>query len=118
MLDFPRLARGSLDQTTQRIIAFSLFLHPGFIIVDHIHFQYNGFMFGILVWSLLMAREVRICLILPVTQCYLLTRSSQGHQLASGVLFAVLLNFKHIYMYLAVRIHTPPTSSTTLTHSN
>ena len=28
--------------------------------------------------------------------------SSQGNKLASGVLFAVLLNFKHIYMYLAV----------------
>lgn len=27
----------------------------------------------------------------------------QGNKLASGILFAVLLNFKHIYMYLAVR---------------
>ncbi|KAG8898392.1 glycosyl transferase, partial [Tulasnella sp. 403] len=52
-----------------------------FIIVDHIHFQYNGFMFGILLWSILMARD--------------------GNKLASGFLFAVLLNFKHIYMYLA-----------------
>ena len=43
----------------QRIISASLFLHPGFLIVDHIHFQYNGFMFGILLWSLLMARNVR-----------------------------------------------------------
>ena len=42
----------------QRIISASLFLHPGFLIVDHIHFQYNGFMFGILLWSLLMARNV------------------------------------------------------------
>ncbi|KAF7790905.1 hypothetical protein EIP86_001863 [Pleurotus ostreatoroseus] len=56
-------------------------MHPGFIIVDHIHFQYNAFMFGILLWSLLMARN--------------------GNKLASGFLFAVLLNFKHIYMYLA-----------------
>lgn len=30
----------------------------------------------------------------------------QGHKLASGFFFAVLLNFKHIYMYLAVR-HIP-----------
>jgi hypothetical protein len=29
---------------------------------------------------------------------------SQGNKLASGILFAVLLNFKHIYMYLAVRL--------------
>ena len=48
-----------MDPATQRIIAASLFLHPGFIIVDHIHFQYNGFMFGILLWSIIMAREVR-----------------------------------------------------------
>ncbi|KAJ2931560.1 hypothetical protein H1R20_g5475, partial [Candolleomyces eurysporus] len=38
-------------------------------------------MFGILLWSILMARN--------------------GNKLASGILFAVLLNFKHIYMYLA-----------------
>ncbi|KAJ7904405.1 glucosyltransferase [Mycena olivaceomarginata] len=76
-----RFIRGSVDPSTQRIISASLFLHPGFLIVDHIHFQYNGFMFGILLWSILMARN--------------------GNKLASGVLFAVLLNFKHIYMYLA-----------------
>lgn len=44
----------------QRIISASLFLHPGFLIVDHIHFQYNGFMFGILLWSILMARNASI----------------------------------------------------------
>ncbi|KAJ7499028.1 glycosyltransferase family 57 protein [Mycena latifolia] len=76
-----KFIRGSVDPSTQRIISASLFLHPGFLIVDHIHFQYNGFMFGILLWSILMARN--------------------GNKLASGILFAVLLNFKHIYMYLA-----------------
>ncbi|EIN10737.1 glycosyltransferase family 57 protein [Punctularia strigosozonata HHB-11173 SS5] len=76
-----RLIRGSVNQNTQRIVLASLFAHPGFLIVDHIHFQYNGFMFGILLWSLVMARE--------------------GHNLISGLLFAVLLNFKHIYMYIA-----------------
>ncbi len=30
-------------------------------------------------------------------------RGAQGNRLTSGILFAVLLNFKHIYMYLAVR---------------
>ncbi|GAW07676.1 glycosyltransferase family 57 protein [Lentinula edodes] len=76
-----KFIRGAVDQPTQRIISASLFLHPGFLIIDHIHFQYNGFMFGILLWSILMARN--------------------GNKLASGILFAVLLNFKHIYMYLA-----------------
>ncbi|KZP12141.1 glycosyltransferase family 57 protein [Athelia psychrophila] len=76
-----KFIRGSAEPSIQRVISASLFLHPGFLIVDHIHFQYNGFMYGILLWSILMARD--------------------GKKLASGVLFAVLLNFKHIYMYLA-----------------
>ncbi|KAG8808295.1 glycosyl transferase [Serendipita sp. 399] len=73
--------RKSLRPDLQRIISASLFFHPGFLIVDHIHFQYNGFMFGILLWSILMARN--------------------NQKLLSGILFAVLLNFKHIYMYIA-----------------
>ncbi|KZV69873.1 glycosyltransferase family 57 protein [Peniophora sp. CONT] len=76
-----RFTRGAADSTVQRLISASLFLHPGFIIVDHIHFQYNGFMYGILLASILSARN--------------------GNKLMSGILFAVLLNFKHIYMYLA-----------------
>ncbi|KAI0722868.1 glycosyltransferase family 57 protein [Earliella scabrosa] len=76
-----KFIRGAGNPAMQRIISASLFLHPGFLIVDHIHFQYNGFMFGILLWSILMARNDR--------------------KLASGFLFAVLLNFKHIYLYLA-----------------
>ncbi|KIJ70201.1 glycosyltransferase family 57 protein [Hydnomerulius pinastri MD-312] len=76
-----KFIRGAVDPSRQRILSASLFFHPGFLIIDHIHFQYNGFMFGILLWSILMARD--------------------GRKLASGILFAVLLNFKHIYMYLA-----------------
>ncbi|KAI9448232.1 glycosyltransferase family 57 protein [Lactarius indigo] len=76
-----KFARGVPDPNTQRLLSASLFLHPGFLIVDHIHFQYNGFLFGILLLSILQAR--------------------QGNLLASGFFFAVLLNFKHIYMYLA-----------------
>ena len=56
----PSFIRGAVDPPTQRIISASLFLHPGFLIVDHIHFQYNGLMFGILLWSILMARDVGI----------------------------------------------------------
>lgn len=76
-----RFIKGSVDPPRQRLLSGSLFFHPGFLIVDHIHFQYNGFLFAILLWSILMARA--------------------GENLYSGVLFAVLLNFKHIYMYLA-----------------
>ncbi|OCB91546.1 glycosyltransferase family 57 protein [Sanghuangporus baumii] len=52
-----RFIRGAVDPSTQRIISASLFFHPGFLIVDHIHFQYNGFMFGILLLSVLSARN-------------------------------------------------------------
>ncbi|EGN91843.1 glycosyltransferase family 57 protein [Serpula lacrymans var. lacrymans S7.3] len=76
-----RFVRGTENISVQRIISASLFFHPGFLIVDHIHFQYNGFMFGILLWSIYQIR--------------------QGNKLAGGFFFAVLLNFKHIYMYLA-----------------
>jgi alpha-1,3-glucosyltransferase len=57
-----RFIPGSVDASIQRIISAALFLHPGFLIVDHIHFQYNGFMFGILLWSILMARNVSFLL--------------------------------------------------------
>lgn len=62
--------------------ALSVLLSPGLLIIDHIHFQYNGFLYGILILSLVLARK-------PTTT------------LASGLLFAALLCFKHIYLYLA-----------------
>ena len=52
-----RFARKSINPSVGRVVAASLFLHPGFIIVDHIHFQYNGFMLGILLWSILLASK-------------------------------------------------------------
>ncbi|KAJ6789837.1 hypothetical protein PWT90_08700 [Aphanocladium album] len=62
--------------------ALSILLSPGLLIIDHIHFQYNGFMYGILVLSLVLAR-------------------SKDALLGSGLAFAALLCFKHIYVYLA-----------------
>ncbi|KAL2355786.1 dolichyl pyrophosphate Glc1Man9GlcNAc2 alpha-1,3-glucosyltransferase [Cryomyces antarcticus] len=62
--------------------AVSVLLSPGFLIIDHIHFQYNGFLYGILILSLVLAR-------------------SRATLLSSGLLFAILLCFKHIYLYLA-----------------
>ncbi|KAI3404260.1 ALG8 [Candida oxycetoniae] len=59
----------------------SLALSPGLLLIDHIHFQYNGMMYGILLFCLNSARLKR----------YLLC----------GFWFAVLLCFKHIYLYLA-----------------
>jgi alpha-1,3-glucosyltransferase len=62
--------------------ALSIFLSPGLLIIDHIHFQYNGCMYGILIASLVLARH-------------------HSGLLSSGLLFASLLCMKHIYAYLA-----------------
>ncbi|WP_204267061.1 hypothetical protein, partial [Klebsiella aerogenes] len=43
--------------------------------------QYNGFMYGIMIASMVAARN--------------------GQPLLCGALFAILLCFKHIYLYLA-----------------
>ncbi|KAJ2661590.1 glycosyl transferase [Coemansia sp. RSA 1200] len=76
-----RVVRVSGHSVQSRIVAALTFLSPGLVFVDHIHFQYNGFLFGILVYSLAFALERR--------------------NLLAGTMFAVLLCFKHIYMYIA-----------------
>ena len=63
-------------------IALSIMLSPGLLIIDHIHFQYNGVLYGVLLLSIVLARK-------PSTMLY------------GGILFAMLLCFKHIYLYLA-----------------
>ncbi|CBQ68017.1 related to glucosyltransferase [Sporisorium reilianum SRZ2] len=67
--------------STLQLLAASLLMHPGLIIIDHIHFQYNGFLFGMLAWSLWAAREDK--------------------PLWCAFLFSSLLNLKHIYVYVA-----------------
>lgn len=62
--------------------AISILLSPGLLMIDHIHFQYNGFLYGILILSMVLARK-------------------GSGLLASGILFAALLCLKHIYLYLA-----------------
>lgn len=63
------------------VVASSLVISPGLLIVDHMHFQYNGMMYGILVLCINHARL--------------------HNYLMAGFCFAVLLCFKHIYLYLA-----------------
>ncbi|XP_028840400.1 dolichyl pyrophosphate Glc1Man9GlcNAc2 alpha-1,3-glucosyltransferase isoform X2 [Denticeps clupeoides] len=63
------------------VLAVLLLWNFGLLITDHIHFQYNGFLFGILLLSIV--------------------RHFQNRHLEGALLFAVLLNLKHIYLYIA-----------------
>ncbi|KAJ1964333.1 glycosyl transferase [Dispira parvispora] len=69
------------DTHMGRVITLLTFLNPGFYLVDHIHFQYNAAMYGLLVLSIALMSEQR--------------------PLWAGMVFSVLLNFKHIYAYVA-----------------
>ena len=69
-------------QKNAHAVAISILLSPALLIIDHIHFQYNGFLYGILILSMVSARK-------------------QSTILFGGLLFAALLCFKHIYLYLA-----------------
>ncbi|CAH1107172.1 unnamed protein product [Psylliodes chrysocephalus] len=63
------------------VLPILLITNCGLLIVDHIHFQYNGIMYGILLISI----------------AYML----QAKYLQSAFWFTILLNMKHIYIYLA-----------------
>uniref|UniRef100_A0A3P8ZTD2 Alpha-1,3-glucosyltransferase n=1 Tax=Esox lucius TaxID=8010 RepID=A0A3P8ZTD2_ESOLU len=78
-----REEKGSKDLLVRPyfILAALLLWNYGLLIVDHIHFQYNGFLCGILLLSV--------------------ARHLQGRHLEGAFLFAVLLNLKHIYLYIA-----------------
>ena len=66
-----------------RSAALSLLIvgNAGLLIVDHIHFQYNGMLLGILVFSLVAMKR--------------------GYFVTAAALFTVLLHFKHIFVYVA-----------------
>lgn len=85
------------DRRTTHLLSLSVLLSPGLLIIDHIHFQYNGAMYGILLFSLLFT--------LPASKKFIPTmireRIPQSNLLLSGLLFAALLCMKHIYLYLA-----------------
>lgn len=62
------------------LVFFLLLCNPGLLMVDHIHFQYNGFLYGMMLLSI--------------------THMIKGNYIQSSFWFAVLLNFKHIFLYV------------------
>ncbi|XP_078044130.1 ALG6/ALG8 family glucosyltransferase xit isoform X2 [Augochlora pura] len=57
----------------------------GLLVVDHIHFQYNGFLLGILLLAIANVSKI----------------DNQISLLQGTLWFALLLNLKHIYLYVA-----------------
>lgn len=66
---------------SQVVLPILLLTNIGLLFVDHIHFQYNGMMYGFLLLS-----------------C---ANMFQINYLNAALWFLVLLNFKHIYLYIA-----------------
>ncbi|KAL7532928.1 hypothetical protein ACHAXR_004930 [Thalassiosira sp. AJA248-18] len=63
--------------------------NPGLIMLDHVHFQYNGMLLGILLISIaFMVRGAS-------------QRQDQRWELLSAAVFAALLAMKHLYLTLA-----------------
>jgi len=78
-------------------------LNPGFLWLDHIHFQYNGMLLGVLLASLgciMMGNNVSV----PSTTANPNPRqplSYHFYHLLGAAIFALLLNMKHLYLALA-----------------
>lgn len=96
--------RASDGLSPRGVCAFALTVcNPGLLLLDHIHFQYNGMLLGILMGSL--------AFLLRGLDCAKQRRTAEGFEqvnnsirvvdILGAVVFAVLLNFKHLYLTLA-----------------
>ncbi|XP_031396350.1 probable dolichyl pyrophosphate Glc1Man9GlcNAc2 alpha-1,3-glucosyltransferase isoform X2 [Punica granatum] len=75
-----RLGR-NLGPMARNLIWILVAWSPMLVIVDHMHFQYNGFLLGLLLLSISFLME--------------------GRDLAGGFVFAILLCFKHLFAVAA-----------------
>ncbi|KAK8830264.1 hypothetical protein WA577_005952 [Blastocystis sp. JDR] len=70
------------ESSSLTLLAFVLCIFaPGFLIVDHIHFQYNGYLIGLLTLSLSLL--------------------SNNHPLLAAFLFSFTMNSKHLFCFQA-----------------
>lgn len=69
------------EKTRSFVVASSIVLSPGFLMIDHIHFQYNGFLFAPLIASIVAAKHKKY--------------------IWCAAFYAIALCFKHIFLYLA-----------------
>lgn len=75
-----RAGRAVAPNLDASVPAMLLLLNPALMMIDHIHFQYNGMMLGLL---LLSAAEIEL-----------------GNVYRGAFLFCILVNMKHIFLYV------------------
>ncbi|KAI3650745.1 hypothetical protein MP228_004226 [Amoeboaphelidium protococcarum] len=76
-----RICKDLSNDAAKWLLLFGTYCSVGLLIVDHIHFQYNGFLLGIFTLAI--------------------HEMSRNNFLLGGFYFAALLNFKHIFLYVA-----------------
>jgi alpha-1,3-glucosyltransferase len=82
-------------QPQSTVISFLLIVfNPALVWLDHIHFQYNGMLLGILLASI-------ACLMMGNHVGNSTTLAYDVYHLAGASLFALLLNLKHLYLFLS-----------------
>ncbi|KAL7447076.1 hypothetical protein ACHAXM_010747 [Skeletonema potamos] len=105
-----RVLRDNNNRPYNTLLTFLLIVtNPGLIMLDHVHFQYNGMLLGILLCSIAcMIRGTHHTMDVGTTKQLSEekreTKTCQSHQLwelGGAATFAALLAMKHLYLTLA-----------------